>query len=82
MLPGHTGGPVAFDGVLVASPLGEVRRAVRLPDSAAAFVEHVLARIPATPPNHHAIVELNEAGELAPGDPTDLEAGANRCAVP
>ena len=27
------------------------------------------------------IVELNEAGEFPAGDPTDLEAGANRCAV-
>lgn len=29
----------------------------------------------------HAIVGVNEAGELPAGDPTDLEAGANRCAV-
>ena len=41
----------------------------------------ILARIPPTPPNHAQIVALNEAGELPDGDPTDLEAGANRCAV-
>jgi hypothetical protein len=46
-----------------------------------AFVETILARIPPTPPNHRRIVELNEAGLLPVGDPTDLEAGANRCAV-
>ena len=40
-------------------------------------VEAVLARIP---PNHAVTVELNERGEL-PGDPAELEAGANRCAV-
>ncbi len=34
-----------------------------------------------TPPNQHRIVELNEAGMFPKGDPTDLEAGANRCAV-
>ena len=45
------------------------------------FVQTVLARIPPTPPNHHRIVELNEAGLLPPADPTDLEAGANRCAI-
>jgi hypothetical protein len=46
----------------------------------AAFVKAVLARIPRDPPNHLRIVELNERGEF-PGDPTELEAGANHCAV-
>src|ERR1700716_3373707 len=44
------------------------------------FVEVVLARIPATPPNHSRIVELNERGEV-PEDAGELEAGGNRCAV-
>jgi hypothetical protein len=44
-------------------------------------VEALLARIPPTPPNHHRIVTLNESGATFEGDPTDLEAGANRCAV-
>ena len=43
--------------------------------------DHLLRRIPPTPPNHGTIVGFNEAGELPPGDPTDLEAGANRCAI-
>jgi len=46
-----------------------------------AFVETILESIPPTPPNHHRIVELNESGLFPEGDPTDLEAGANRCAV-
>ena len=37
--------------------------------------------LPPTPPTFSRIVELNESGDLPPGDPTDLEAGANRCAV-
>ena len=81
VLPGHTSAPIAFDSVPVAAPLERVREAVRLPAEAPAFVDHVLARIPPTPANHHAIVMHNEAGELPPGDPTDLEAGANRCAI-
>ena len=44
------------------------------------FVEAVLARIPASPPNHARIVELNERGEV-PDDASELEAGANRCAI-
>jgi rhodanese-related sulfurtransferase len=45
------------------------------------FVERVVSRLPPTPPNFARIVELNEAGEFSTGDPTELEAGANRCAV-
>jgi hypothetical protein len=44
------------------------------------FVKAALARIPPAPPNHMRIVELNERGEF-PGDPSELEAGANRCAI-
>jgi len=45
------------------------------------FVETLLSRIPPTPPHHLEIVHLNERGELPEGDPTELEAGANRCAI-
>ena len=31
--------------------------------------------------NHAVIVALNEAGDWPAGDPVELEAGANRCAV-
>ena len=34
-----------------------------------------------TPENQERIVELNRSGELPEGDPTELEAGANRCAA-
>jgi len=81
VLPAHTSHPVEFDHRPIAATLSTVREAVRLPADPAVFADHVLARIPATPPNHHAIVTLNEAGELPSGDVTDLEAGANRCAV-
>ena len=81
VLPTHTSEPVAFDG----QPIGATLRAVRdrlplLQGTAETFVRHVLARIPAAPPNHHRIVALNETGTL-PDNPTELEAGANRCAV-
>jgi hypothetical protein len=47
----------------------------------AGFVSTVLARIPATPPNHLQIVRINEGKEQAPADLIELEAGANRCAI-
>jgi glyoxylase-like metal-dependent hydrolase (beta-lactamase superfamily II)/rhodanese-related sulfurtransferase len=81
VLPAHTSEPVAFDGRPISATLGEVRkRTPLLREAEEAFVRHVLARIPPTPPNHQRIVALNEAGKL-PDDPAELEAGANRCAV-
>jgi glyoxylase-like metal-dependent hydrolase (beta-lactamase superfamily II) len=82
VLPGHTSEPVAFDGKPLVGTLAEVREKVEaLGASEDDFVETILGRIPPTPPNHHRIVELNEAGLFPDGEPTDLEAGANRCAV-
>lgn len=82
VLPAHTSGPVAFDGVPVTAPLGRVMEQVRtLRLGKEEFVDTILARIPPTPPNHARIVALNETGERPAGDLTDLEAGANRCAV-
>jgi hypothetical protein len=82
VLPGHTSEPVPFDGKPLVGTLGEIREKIEvLGASEDAFVEAILARIPPAPPNHHRIVELNEAGSFPGGDPADLEAGANRCAV-
>jgi len=81
VLPGHISEPIPFDGRLLASTVKTIRDTVALARmDQAAFVEAVLARIPPNPPNHSRIVELNERGEL-PEDPSELEAGANRCAV-
>src|SRR5882762_9863965 len=81
VLPAHTGEPVAFDGRPISATLREVQqRTSLLRETEEMFVSQILARLPPTPPNHHRIVALNEAGTL-PDDPTELEAGANRCAV-
>lgn len=78
----HTSSPIAFDGRPIAATLTQIRGAVPLlAEAEDAFVEALLKRIPPTPPNHLHIVMFNEAGELPEGDPTLLEAGANRCAV-
>jgi glyoxylase-like metal-dependent hydrolase (beta-lactamase superfamily II) len=82
VLPGHTSQPAPFDRQPLAATLAEVIRRVPIVGmSEDTFIEAILARIPPTPPNHARIVALNEAGEMPDGDPTDLEAGANRCAV-
>lgn len=82
VLPAHASEPVAFDGRAVSARMGDL--ATWLSEwlaSEQAFVERVVSRLPATPPNFARIVELNEAGVVPEGDPTELEAGANRCAV-
>lgn len=82
ILPGHTSEPVPFDGAPLAATLQEVQtRVSRLKLAEREFVNWLLAHLPPTPPNHSRIVALNEAGEWPEGDVTDLEAGANRCAV-
>ena len=81
ILPAHTSEPVAFDGRPISATLRQVReRTPLLRETEEGFVSQILTRLPPTPPNHHRIVALNEAGTL-PDDPTELEAGANRCAV-
>jgi glyoxylase-like metal-dependent hydrolase (beta-lactamase superfamily II) len=82
VLPAHTSEPVAFD----EKPIGATLRDIDAwltgwLESESTFVERVTSQLPPTPPNFVRIVELNEAGELPPGDLTELEAGANRCAV-
>jgi len=82
VLPGHASKPIPFDGLPVAAALGGVAECFAdWLDSEEGFVERILSRIPPTPPNYLHIVALNEQGVLPEGDPTDLEAGANRCAV-
>jgi glyoxylase-like metal-dependent hydrolase (beta-lactamase superfamily II) len=81
VLPGHVSKPIPFDGRLVVATVGEIRETVALAGlDSQAFVDAVLARIPPDPPNHSRIVEFNERGQL-PRDLSELEAGANRCAI-
>jgi glyoxylase-like metal-dependent hydrolase (beta-lactamase superfamily II) len=82
VLPAHTSDPIAFNGRAVAAPLADVETWLSgWLASEVAFVERVTGNLPPTPPNFARIVALNEAGEFPASDPTDLEAGANRCAV-
>src|SRR2546422_1526106 len=65
MLPAHTSEPVAFDGRPISATLREVQqRTSLLRETEESFVSQILTRLPPTPPNHHRIVALNEAGTL------------------
>jgi glyoxylase-like metal-dependent hydrolase (beta-lactamase superfamily II) len=82
VLPGHTSEPVPFDGEPISAPLSEVREEVGpLLEDEDRFVQKVAGGLSPTPENYERIVELNRSGEQPDGDPTELEAGANRCAA-
>lgn len=82
VLPGHTSEPVPFDRKPVAASLSEVQESVPLlGEDEEAFVRQITGRVSPAPENHERIVELNRAGAQPEDDPTELEGGANRCAV-
>jgi glyoxylase-like metal-dependent hydrolase (beta-lactamase superfamily II) len=82
VLPGHTSTPIAFDGVPIVASLADIEEQVEVIHATReTFIEQILARIPPTPPNYERIVRLNETGVLPEGEMTELEAGANRCAI-
>jgi glyoxylase-like metal-dependent hydrolase (beta-lactamase superfamily II) len=82
VLPAHSNKPTPFDWRAVAATIAETSSWLdEWLSSETAFVDRLVSRLPDTPPNFVTIVKLNERGELPPGDVTDLEAGANRCAV-
>ena len=82
VLPGHASQPVPFDGTPIGARLAEIDEQVGiLHTTQTVFVETLLQRLPPTPPNYERIMRLNEAGLVLEGDVTELEAGANRCAI-
>ena len=82
VLPAHTNQPVEFDNKPVQATLKEIRTAVPLLKlTEKEFMETLLSRIPPAPANHLLIVEKNIKGDFSDINPTDLEAGANRCAI-
>ena len=82
VLPGHASQPVPFDGTPIGARLAEIDEQVGLLHATqTVFVETLLRLLPPTPPNYERITRLNEAGMVPDGDVTELEAGANRCAI-
>lgn len=82
VFPAHTSTPVEFNDVPVAATIADVRNKIQLLQcNEEAFIDTILQKIPATPPNYLAIVEKNIAGDYKDVNPIELEAGANRCAI-
>ena len=82
VLPGHTSTPVPFDGIPIAATLAQIDEEVGIIHAPReAFLQQIMMRIPPTPPNYRQVVKFNEMGLLPESSATDLEAGANRCAI-
>jgi glyoxylase-like metal-dependent hydrolase (beta-lactamase superfamily II) len=82
VLAGHTSMPTPFDGVPIMATLTEIDEQVDILHATRAdFVRILLFRLPAAPSNYTQIVRLNERGLLPEQPVTELEAGANRCAI-
>ena len=82
VLSGHASEPVPFDGQPIGATLAEIDEQIGiLHTTQTMFVETLLRLLPPTPPNYERITRLNEAGLVPEGDMTELEAGANRCAI-
>lgn len=78
----HTSTPIPFDGQPITTTLAATRAHLApMLASETGFIEQTLGHLPPLPANHQRIVAYNEAGTLPDGDHTELEAGANRCAV-
>ena len=81
--PGHIGNPIAFDEKLICSSLGDIKDNVEILQlDEEDFIGDLLSKIPDTPPNYKEIVKLNLKGDRGVANLIELEAGANRCAIP
>ena len=82
VLPGHTSTPVPFDGIPIVAMLAQIDDEVGIIHATLeVFIEQIMMRLPPAPPNYRKVVTFNEMGLLPENDVTDLEAGANRCAI-
>jgi glyoxylase-like metal-dependent hydrolase (beta-lactamase superfamily II) len=82
ILPAHTNNPIEFDRIMLYSTIGEVKKNIAfLHLDENDFVNELLQKIPPTPPNYLSIVEKNLSGNFSETDSSEMETGANRCAV-
>lgn len=81
--PAHTSDPIGFDRKPIGGSIATARRELELLSlEEQPFVDRILDSLQPKPPNHHAIIAVNEGKQdLGPIDPLDVEAGPNRCAA-
>jgi glyoxylase-like metal-dependent hydrolase (beta-lactamase superfamily II) len=82
VLPGHCDPHLPFGAPPVQARLGDLKSKISLLGvEEAVFVDEIIQRLGGTPPNHGAIIAVNEGKADLIADPAELEMGPNRCAV-
>lgn len=82
VMPAHISEPVKVGQPLISASIKELKGAIQsLAYAREKFIGDILAKLPASPPNYHAIAEINKTGIIGDLVVADLEAGANRCAI-
>ncbi len=82
VLPAHLATAVPFDNNIIAETIESLEgKLSTLRLSEEEFTDYTLSRIPPTPPNFLTIATLNKQGSYEGYTPSELEAGANRCAI-
>ena len=80
---GVTSQPIDFDNIPIQTTIGNIKKNVAILQlSEEEFINTIQQRIPPTLSNYLSIVEKNITGDFSDVNPIDLEAGANRCAIP
>jgi len=77
-----TGNMITADEAKFLGLVNYVESAENLIPKTKEILKTILSKLPDTPNNYLAIVERNLSGKMSDINPIDLEAGANRCAVP
>ncbi|CAA0146245.1 MBL fold metallo-hydrolase [Tenacibaculum maritimum] len=80
--PGHISAPIPFNNEIISKSLNNIKKEVHMLQlNEQEFISNLLQKIPETPPNYEEIVSLNLTGNANHINLTELEAGANRCAI-
>ncbi len=82
VMPAHSSKSIFIGQPIIAATLIAIKeKVISLNQSEQEFIETITSKLPPTPPNYLTISEINKVGSYEGFNLTELEAGANRCAI-
>lgn len=82
VMPSHTSKSILIGQPLITVTLQYVKeKVISLRQNEKEFIETIVSKLPPTPPNYLTISEINKIGNYEGFVLSELEAGANRCAI-
>lgn len=82
VMPAHSSKSISVGESFITNTLKDIFEKVALLNcSESEFISTITSKLPPTPPNYLTISEINKAGNYEGFILTELEAGANRCAI-